>query len=87
MRSIHNINDLRKEQQHIEQRRLELEKELQRDWSDIKDQLGAESSALIKGAGSRFAAKWAIQGIFFGAGMLARKFGGKIGSKIYSWFK
>ncbi|HEX6913626.1 MAG TPA: hypothetical protein VF145_00205 [Chitinophagaceae bacterium] len=87
MKRIHNIDDLRREQKMIEQRRLQLEKELRRDWNDLKQGITGGGSSFLGVMKNRYAAGLVTQGLSFGAGLLARKFGGKIGGRIYSWLK
>lgn len=87
MKKIHNIHDLQQERKLIEQRKLQLEKELQRDWNDMKRYLSVQGNSFFGEVKNKYAARLVSQGISFGAGLIARKFGGKIGSKIYSWFK
>lgn len=87
MKKIHNISDLRHEKKIVEQRILQLEKELQHDWNDVKQDLSIQSNSFFGNLKNRYMAKLAMQGISFAAGMLARKFGGKIGNRIYSWLK
>lgn len=87
MKKIHNVQDLRREQRAVEQRRLQLEKELQRDWNDMKHDLSSESNSFFGSIKNRYTTGLLTQGLSFGAGLIAKKFGGKIGGKIYSWFK
>lgn len=87
MKKIHNIHDLRQEQRFVEQRRLQLEKELSRDWNDIKENLSTAGDSFLGQVKYRYATKLLGQGLSFGAGLVARKFGGKIGGRLFSWLK
>jgi hypothetical protein len=87
MRKIHNIHDLRQAQKAVEQRRQQLEKELQRDWNDIKDQFSAGSNSFLSYFRKEYTGNLLTQGLSFGAGLLTRKLGSKIGGKLFSWLK
>lgn len=87
MRKIHNIHDLRQAQKAVELRRQQLEKELQRDWNDIKDQFAAGSNSFLHLFRKEFTGNLLTQGLSFGAGILTRKLGSKIGGKLFSWLK
>lgn len=87
MKRIRNIDDLRQEQRFVEQRRLQLEKELRRDWIGIKEMIYDAGNAFLGDVKHRAAGQLLSRGLSFGAGLLARKFGGKIGGKIFSWLK
>jgi hypothetical protein len=87
MRKIHTIHDLRREQKAVDQQRLQLEKELHRDWNDVKQSFSPGSNSFFDLYRKQFASKLIVQGLSFGAGILTRKFGGKIGSKLFSWLK
>ncbi len=87
MRRIHNIHDLRQAQQAVELRKQQLEKELQRDWNDIKDQFLEGSNSFISFFKREYAGNLLTKGLSFGAGLLTRKLGSKIGGKLFSWLK
>lgn len=87
MKKIHNIDDLQREKRLIDQRRLQLEKELHRDWNDLKDVVSNQGSSFFGILHKPYALGLLSKGLSFGAGMVAKNFGGKIGRKIDSWFK
>jgi hypothetical protein len=87
MKKIHNIHDLKQEQKAIEQRSLQLEKELYRDWNDIKQYFSAGDHSFFGLLKKQYASGLVAQGLSFGAGILTRKIGGKIGSKLFSLLK
>lgn len=87
MRKIHNLDDLRLEKQFLEQRRLQLEKELQHDWNDVKHLLTDAGNSFFGEVKKNYASKIISKSLTVGSGLLATKFGGKIGGKIFSWFK
>lgn len=87
MKKIHNILDLRREQKTVEQRRLQLEKELHHDWNDIKQHFSPGGDSFFALLKKQYAAAMVTQGLSFGAGILAKKIGGKIGGKLFSWLK
>lgn len=87
MKKIRNITDLQQAQQSIELRRLQLEKELRHDWNDTKEYLAGGGNSFFDTLKKQYTSKLVLQGLSFGAGLLTRKFGGKIGGKILGWFK
>lgn len=87
MRKIHNLEDLWLEKQLLEQRKLQLEKELQHDWNDAKHLISDAGNSFFGEIKKNYAAKIISKSLSIGAGVLATKFGGKIGGKIFSWFK
>jgi hypothetical protein len=80
------MHRLRQEQKAVEQRRLQLEKELRRDWYDIKQAFGGDHSFFSQ-LKKQYLGNILAQGLSFGAGMLTKKIGGKIGGKLFSWLK
>lgn len=87
MRKIHNIHDLRQAQKAVELRRQQLEKELQRDWNDIKDQFLEGSNSFLSFFRKEYTGNLLMQGLSFGAGLITRKIGSKIGGKFFGWLK
>jgi hypothetical protein len=87
MKKIHNIHDLRQEQEILEQRKLQLEKELHRDWNDVKRDLSGQGNSFPVSLKHKYPPGLLYKALSLGTGLLASKFGGKIGGKIYSWFK
>jgi hypothetical protein len=81
------MSELRREQKALEQRRLQLEKELHRDMNDIKAMLVHGDNSFFGILKKQYAGKLLAQGLSFGAGILTKKVGGEIGSKIFSWLK
>lgn len=86
MRKIRNIADLKQEQRLVERQRIALERELQHDWADIRLSVTDAGSSLFAEAKHQYVSKLLNKGLAFGAGIVARKFGGKIGKVISSWF-
>jgi hypothetical protein len=87
MRKIHTIHDLRQEQKAVEEKRSQLEKELHRDWNDVKQIFVSGDNSFFSQFKKQYANHLLAQGLSFGAGMLTKKFGGKIGSNLFSWLK
>lgn len=87
MRKIHTIHDLRQEQKAVELKRLQLEKELHRDWNDVKQLFSSGNNSFFGLLKKEYAGNLLAQGLSFGAGLLTKKIGGKIGSKLFSWLK
>jgi hypothetical protein len=87
MRKINNISDLRAAQKALKHQQHQLEKELLRDWNDAKQYLTPGNDSFFSFLKKQYTANIAAQGISFAAGVVARKFGGKIGERVYSWFK
>lgn len=87
MKKIRNIYDLRQEQEMLDQRKLQLEKELRRDWNDVKSDLSGQRNSFPVSLKHKFPPGLLFKALSLGTGLLASKFGGKIGGKIYSWFK
>ncbi len=87
MRKIHNIHDLQLEQKFLHHRKLQLEKELQHDWNDVKHLFTDAGNSFFGDVKRKYASNILSKGLSIGAGILATKFGGKIGSKVFSWLK
>jgi len=87
MKKIRNIHDLIAAQQALELEKLQLEKSLQQDWKKIRSELSGNGSSFFDELKKQYTTGLVAQGISFGAGLLARKFGGKIGSKLFNWFR
>jgi len=87
MKKIRNIYDLHEEREMIEQRKKQLEKELHRDWDDLKLEISGKGNSFFVRMANKHGPGMMSTAISLGASLLAGKFGGKIGGKIYSWFK
>jgi predicted alpha/beta-fold hydrolase len=85
MKKITNMHGLRQEQKAVEQRGRQLEKELHRDWYDIKKVFITGDHSFFSQLKKQYVHNMVAQGLSFGAGMLTKKIGGKIGSMLFSW--
>jgi hypothetical protein len=87
MKKISNISRLRQEQKAVEQRRRQLERELHRDWNDIKESFITGDRSFLALLKKQYINNLLVQGVSFAAGMLTKKIGGKIGGKLFSLLK